>query len=99
MAPVEPEHELVEIVRQVPRLDAMVGSYEPGFQIGEDAVDVGATAGARRHIRGGLSPIVPAMPIETDGSLTLAEALLATASRPIERMAILVVFRRVSFCV
>lgn len=44
-AAVEAEDELVDIVWQVFGADAVMGAFEPGFEVGEGAVDVGQVPG------------------------------------------------------
>ena len=40
-APVESEDELVQVGRQMPSADAVVGAQEPSLEVGEDQVDHG----------------------------------------------------------
>jgi hypothetical protein len=38
-AAIEPKHELIDVVRQVLRVDAVVRAFEPGLEVREGPVD------------------------------------------------------------
>ena len=47
---IEPEHELVDVVRQVLRAHAMVGSLQPGLEVREGPVDAREQLGGMLRI-------------------------------------------------